>query len=78
MPDRPLIFLDAIPGLKIVEGLFALPGGLIAAFVAMVVSPQGGHGPDQVSWLVLPVNLVIYFVIVYFIVSRRARRVSHT
>lgn len=28
MPDRPVIYADAIPGVKIVEALFAMPRGI--------------------------------------------------
>jgi hypothetical protein len=61
MPDRAPTYLDAIPGVSIFKALFNLPGGFIAAALAMVFSPQGGHGIDQFFWIVLPANWVIYF-----------------
>ena len=72
MPDRPLIYADANPGVKIVEVLFAVPGGLIAAFIAMLFSPQGVHGMEQVAWIVFPANLVIYFGLLTILFARRA------
>ena len=39
MPERPVIYADAIPGVKIVEGIFTMPRGLVAAMFAMLFSP---------------------------------------
>jgi hypothetical protein len=61
MPERPVIYADAVPGVKIVEGIFAMPGGLVAAMFAMLFSPQGVHGMEEFDWIVLPANLIIYF-----------------
>jgi|ERR1700719_1335280 hypothetical protein len=61
MPERPVIYADAIPGVKIVEALFAMPRGLVAAMLAMLFSPQGVHGIEDFDWIVLPANLIIYF-----------------
>jgi hypothetical protein len=61
MPERPVIYADAIPGVKIVEALFATPGGLVAAMLAMLFSLQGVHGIEDFDWIVLPANLIIYF-----------------
>lgn len=39
------------------------PGGLIAAGIAMVFSPQGGHGMDHYVWIMAPASWMVYFVI---------------
>jgi hypothetical protein len=74
MPERRVILADAIPGVKEIEVMFALPGGLLAALVSMIFSPQGGHGLDQFTWLIFPLNLVIYFGIFNFLLTRRRKR----
>jgi hypothetical protein len=56
--------------------MFALPGGLLAAWVSMAFSPQGAHGLDQFSWLIFPLNLVIYFGLFNFLLTRRRKRQS--
>jgi hypothetical protein len=61
IPRRPVIYADAIPGVEIVEAFCALPGGFLAAMMAMFFSPQGVHGIEQFAWIILPANLVIYF-----------------
>ena len=49
-PDRPVIYADAIPGLKITQALFAMPGVFVAAVMAMVFSPQlSWNGPIRVG-----------------------------
>jgi len=45
MPDRAPTYLDAIPGVSIFKALFNLPGGFIAAALAMVFSPLGIRSP---------------------------------
>jgi hypothetical protein len=74
MPDRRVIFADAIPGIKELEVMFALPGGLLAALVSMIFSPQGGHGLDQFAWLIFPINLVIYFGLFNYLLTKRRKR----
>jgi hypothetical protein len=74
MPERPVVYADAIPGVKIIEVLFAMPGGFVAAAVASVFSPQGGHGIDRFLWIAFPSNLVIYFGLFTALFSRRRGR----
>ena len=52
-------------------GLLAMPGVLFSVAVAMIFSPQGGHGADDFSWLVVPVNSVFYFIVFFFLFHRR-------
>jgi hypothetical protein len=52
-------------------GLLAMPGGFFSVIVAMIFSPQGGHGADDFSWLVAPVNLAFYFIVFFFLFRRR-------
>jgi hypothetical protein len=47
----------------IIGGILIMPGGFFAAFVAMLFSPQGGHGMSDYAWLIVPMTWVIYFVI---------------
>jgi hypothetical protein len=74
MPDRTPTYLDAIPGVSILEAFFALPGGFFAVAVAAVFSPQGFHGGDQFLWIVLPANWIIYFGLTIFVRSLRIRK----
>jgi hypothetical protein len=74
MPERQGMFGDAILAVKVFEVMFALPGGLVAALVSMMFSPQGGHGLDQFTWLIFPLNLVIYFGLFNFLLTRRRKR----
>jgi hypothetical protein len=52
-PNRPVMYGDAIPGLKIVEAFFGLPGVFVAVIAAMLFSPQGFHwwGPIRMGHL---------------------------
>jgi hypothetical protein len=52
-------------------GILAMPGVGLSVTVAMIFSPQGGHGADDFSWLVVPVNLVFYFMVFFFLLQRR-------
>ncbi len=47
----------------IVSVLLLFPGGLVAAGIAMIFSPQGGHGMDQYSWLMAPASWLAYFLV---------------
>lgn len=48
-------------------GLLAMPGVLFTVAMAIILSPQGGHGADNFSWLVAPVNSVFYFIVFFFL-----------
>jgi hypothetical protein len=74
MPERMQLFADAIPGVKEFEVMFALPGGLLAALVSMIFSPQGGHRLDQFAWLIFPINFVIYFGLFNYLLTKRRKR----
>jgi hypothetical protein len=74
MPERQGIFGNAILAVKVFEVMFGLPGLMIAAWVSMAFSPQGAHGLDQFTWLVFPLNLVIYFGLFNFLLTRRRKR----
>jgi len=52
-------------------GLLAMPGVLFSVAVAAIFSPQGFHGGDDFSWLVVPVNSVFYFLVFFFFFHRR-------
>ena len=52
-------------------GLLAIPGVGFTVIVAMIFSAQGGHGADDFSWLVVPFNLVFYFIVFFFLFHRR-------
>lgn len=52
-------------------GLLLWPGGVLAAVVALLFSPQGGHGVEEYEWLVAPVSWLVYFAIFLRIVRRR-------
>lgn len=67
------MYVDAIPGFKIIEAFFALPGGFVAVIAAMLFSPQGFHGGDQFVWVVFPANLIIYFGLLTMLFSIRRK-----
>jgi hypothetical protein len=48
----------------LVSALLLFPGGLIAAGIAMIFSPQGGHGMDQYSWIMAPASWLAHFLFV--------------
>jgi hypothetical protein len=52
-------------------GLLAMPGVFFSVAVAVIFSPQGFHGGDDYSWLVVPVNSVFYFLVFFFLFHRR-------
>jgi hypothetical protein len=74
VPERQGIFGDAILGVKVFEVMFGLPGLMIAAWVSMAFSSQGAHGLDQFTWIIFPVNLVVYFGLFNFLLTRRRKR----
>jgi hypothetical protein len=53
-------------------GLLYLPGVLFSVAVAAIFSPQGFHGGDSFSWLVVPVNLLLYSLFFFHLFRRRA------
>ena len=53
-------------------GFLATPGFLFAVLVAIVFSPDGGHGASDFSQFVIPVNLIFYFLL-FLLVFRRKR-----
>jgi hypothetical protein len=74
LPGRPPIYLDALPGFKIFLALLAMPGTLVAVALAMVFSPQGGHGADQFAWIIPPANWFIYFGLAILLRSLRRQK----
>ncbi|SRR6266581_2522770 len=52
-------------------GMLAMPGVFFSVAVAMIFSPQGGHGADDFSCLVVPFNLIFYFMLFFLLFHRR-------
>ncbi len=50
--------------------LLAMPGALFCAAVAAILSPQGFHGSDDFAWIIVPTNLLFYFLL-FFVLLRR-------
>jgi hypothetical protein len=51
--------------------LLAMPGIFFSVAVAAIFSPQGFHGGDDYSWLVVPVNFMFYFIVFFLLFHRR-------
>jgi|DewCreStandDraft_2_1066082.scaffolds.fasta_scaffold07867_5 hypothetical protein len=47
--------------LSLPGGLLSIPGKLLVAFGAALFSPHGFYGVEEFEWLVVPTNLVVYF-----------------
>jgi hypothetical protein len=60
-PGHSPPFLETVPTLGILVAFFAVPGGMVAAFVAAGFSIHGFHGIDEFLWVILPANMLIYF-----------------
>jgi H+/Cl- antiporter ClcA len=54
-------------------GLLAMPGVLFSVAVAAIFSPQGFHGGDDFTWIVVPVNLLFYFLLFFLLLRRKGR-----
>jgi hypothetical protein len=60
-----------------VPGMFLeLPGGMLAAFLAAGFSPQGFHGIDDFAWVIVPFDLLFYFLAFFFFFRRRNQNAS--
>lgn len=64
-------YIVGLPGFDIFAGLLSMPGIFLAVFLAMIFSPQGGHGEDQFAWLIPPVNWLFYFLLFFAIFRRK-------
>jgi hypothetical protein len=54
-----------------------LPGGMLATFLAAGFSPQGFHGIDDFAWVIVPFNLVFYFVLSLLVFRWTSRITGH-
>jgi hypothetical protein len=45
----------------LIGAVLLFPGGLVAAGIAMIFSPQGAHGIGQYSWVMTPGSWLAYF-----------------
>ena len=60
--------------LRVPGAMLQMPGAIVAALVAMLLSPQGGHGIDQFAWLIMPVTWLTYFLFIAWLILRRLAR----
>ena len=52
--------------------ILALPGAFPAAMIALYFTHQ--HGMDKTAWMVIPLNLVFYFVLTFLVLRRKHRK----
>ncbi len=57
-------------------GFMEMPGELCAVLLAILFSPDGGHGASDFAWVVLPFDLLFYFLAFYAISFLRRRDTS--
>jgi Na+/alanine symporter len=70
-PERSSEDWIRIPG-----SMLQIPGGLVAAALAIFLSPQGIHGIDEFEWIILPMTWIFYFAVSYWILRRATKMLA--